>query len=37
MYDTEGSEHHIHILDGLLDYQQSHEHLSLKEKGIILV
>ena len=36
MYDTQGNEHRICILDNLLDYQQSHLHIRLKGKKPVL-
>ena len=32
MYDTEENEHHIHIIDNLLNCRQPHQHIHLKEK-----
>ena len=37
MYDTEGSEHHIHILHSLFDYRQPHQHIYLKWKETSII
>ena len=36
MYDTEGNEHYIGILDYLLNYRQHHQHIHLKENKPVL-
>ena len=32
MNPTKGNEHYMHVLDNLLDYRQTHEHVYFKEK-----